>query len=205
MFMGLPFIFACILWERKTQIWRNTLGKKVTKRTSQAWDWNFHKVSFLSISSCLVFLFYGMILAIRVLFRNLKKWWSFWFFLVCVSWLCRWAKTLLGDTTRNVTTWFSWTHQILKHHRKHLNTYFHIFLMSIFIRFHKFWIFDNVKNIVYFDVSNHCILEKVLGMSRWFLSLNILVRNTNLKHDLRIFMGIFSLKYLEVILFLGYT
>jgi hypothetical protein len=57
MLMGLPLIFACILWERKTQIWRNTLGKKVTKQTLQAWDWNFHKVSFLSIYSCLFFFF----------------------------------------------------------------------------------------------------------------------------------------------------
>jgi hypothetical protein len=57
---------------------------------------------------------------------------------------------------------------------------------------------------VYFDVSNHCILEKVLGMSHWVLSLNFLVKNTNLKHDLGIFVGIFFLKYLEIILFYGF-
>jgi len=32
-----------------------------------------------------------------------------------------------------------------------------IFLMNTFIRFYTFWIFNNIKNIVYFDVLNHCI------------------------------------------------
>ncbi len=35
-----------------------------------------------------------------------------------------------------------------------------MFLMGTFIRFHRFWNFNNIKNIVYFDVSNHCIFKK---------------------------------------------
>jgi hypothetical protein len=31
--------------------------------------------------------------------------------------------------------------------------------MSTFIRFHRFQNLNNVKNIVYFDVLNHCILN----------------------------------------------
>jgi len=34
----------------------------------------------------------------------------------------------LGGTIKNATLWFSWTHWILKNHRKHLNEYFHFFL-----------------------------------------------------------------------------
>ncbi len=82
--MGLLFIFPCILWERKTQIWRNSLGKKVTKWTLQAWDSNFHKVSFLSISSCLFLVFMIWYLQLGIFF-NLKKWWSFWIFFLCVQ------------------------------------------------------------------------------------------------------------------------
>jgi hypothetical protein len=29
--------------------------------------------------------------------------------------------------------------------------------MSTFIRFHRFWNLNNIKNIVYFDVPKHCI------------------------------------------------
>jgi hypothetical protein len=68
------------------------------------------------------------------------------------------ASLSLGGTTRNVTPWFSWTHQTLKNHRKHLNECFHgYFLTNTFIRFHKFFKPNNIKNITYFDVPNQCI------------------------------------------------
>jgi hypothetical protein len=46
----------------------------------------------------------------------------------------------------------------LKIHIKHLNKYFHkCFLMTAFVELHRFLNFNNIKNIVYFDVPNHCI------------------------------------------------
>ncbi len=42
-----------------------------------------------------------------------------------------WAVLSLGGTIRDVTPWFSWTHQTLKNHGKHLNEYFHNFLKYI--------------------------------------------------------------------------
>jgi hypothetical protein len=94
----------------------------------------------------------------------------------------------LSGTTKNVTLWFSWIHQTLKNHRKHLNKYCHIFFINTFIKFHKFWNLNNIKNIVYFDVPSHCMKEHSAG------SLNFLVNNTNLKHNLKFFLWIFSLK-----------
>jgi hypothetical protein len=47
--------------------------------------------------------------------------------------------------------------ELLKNHRKHLNKYFHKILMNKSIRFHRFCYFNNIKNIVYFDVFNHFI------------------------------------------------
>jgi len=35
-----------------------------------------------------------------------------------------------------------------------------MFLMNTFIRLHRFWNFNKIKNILYFDVPNHCIYEK---------------------------------------------
>jgi hypothetical protein len=37
-------------------------------------------------------------------------------------------------------------------------------------------------------------LEIFLGMKRWFLSLNFLVKNKNLKHKFEILLGIFFLR-----------
>ncbi len=45
-----------------------------------------------------------------------------WFCLQCRATLS------LGGTTKNVTLSFSWTHQTLKNHKKHLNEHFHKFL-----------------------------------------------------------------------------
>ncbi len=68
------------------------------------------------------------------------------------------VKTSLGGTTRNITPWFSWTHQTLKKHRKHLNEHFHkTNFMNTFIRFHRFWKPNNINNIVYFDVPSRYI------------------------------------------------
>ncbi len=61
-----------------------------------------------------------------------------------------WANPSLGDTTKNITPWFSWTQWTLKNHRKHLNKYFPKFVfMTTFIRFHRFWNFNTIRNIVY--------------------------------------------------------
>ncbi len=89
------------------------------------------------------------------------------------NWHLEWAnqkKTIssLGGTTRNITPWFSWTHQILKNQRKHLNEHFHFFFWNKFIRFHRFWNLNNIKIIFYFDVVNHCIWKKFQECSTCF-------------------------------------
>jgi len=40
--------------------------------------------------------------------------------------------------------------------------------LNIFIRFHRFWILNNIKSIFYFDVFNHGIFLKNLGMLHLF-------------------------------------
>jgi hypothetical protein len=102
--------------------------------------------------------------------------------------------TFLGGTTKNVTPWFSWTHQALKNHRKHLNKHFHNLLYYTFIRFRIFWYLNNIKNIVYFDLPNHYILKKFQKHNASFFLWIFWFKNTNLKHGLRIFLWIFSLR-----------
>jgi hypothetical protein len=64
----------------------------------------------------------------------------------------------LGSTIKNVTPYFSRTHQMFKNRKKHLNEHFHkIKKLNTFIRFHRFLNLNNIKKIVYFDVPNHCI------------------------------------------------
>jgi hypothetical protein len=66
----------------------------------------------------------------------------------------------LNGAIKNVTPWFSWTHRTLKNHRNTWINIFIIFLMNTFIRLHRFWNFNKLKNIFYFDVPNHCIYKK---------------------------------------------
>jgi len=40
--------------------------------------------------------------------------------------------------------------------------------LNTFIRFHLFWNLNNIKNIVYFDVPNHCILKKFQERDTYF-------------------------------------
>jgi hypothetical protein len=45
-----------------------------------------------------------------------------------------------------------------------------IFIKNIntFIKFHRFLNLNNIKNIVYFDVSNHCIKKKFQKHNAYF-------------------------------------
>jgi len=57
-----------------------------------------------------------------------------------------------------------------------------------FIKFHRFWNFNNIRNIVHFDVPNHCIYKKFQECNAYFFPIIFLVMNTNLEHDLWIFL-----------------
>jgi hypothetical protein len=90
------------------------------------------------------------------------------------------GKNVLRWTTRNVTPWFPWTHQTLKNHRKHLNNFFHL-LCSIDFEI---------------PITSCIFMFIIIAFKKSFkndghLSLNFLVKNTNLKHDMKIFFGIF--------------
>jgi hypothetical protein len=65
--------------------------------------------------------------------------------ITCKKWLQRWANPSFDDINMNITPWFSWTHQFSKNRKKNLNKYFHFYLMNTFIRFHRFWDFNNIK------------------------------------------------------------
>ncbi len=44
-----------------------------------------------------------------------------------------WGKNILGWTIKNITPWFSWTHQTLKNHKKHINKLFHNLFFNEYI------------------------------------------------------------------------
>jgi hypothetical protein len=113
------------------------------------------------------------------------------------------ANPSMGGTFKNITSWFSWTHQFFLNHKKHFNKYFN-FLISKFIRFYRFWNFNNIKNILYFDVLNHCIYKKFQNYNIGSFAWTFLIMNKNLKHNLRSFLGININNNLEIILLLGF-
>lgn len=63
--------------------------------------------------------------------------------------------------------------------------------MSIFIKFHKFLI---ILRIFFKNYFSSLYLEKNSRMQRWFLSLKFLVKNTNMKYGLKMFLQIFFLR-----------
>jgi hypothetical protein len=69
-----------------------------------------------------------------------------------------WAKVSLGGPLGTSHLDFPRPIELWKIIKKYLNNFFHnFFFMSTYIRFHRLWNSNNIKNIVYFDVPNHCI------------------------------------------------